>query len=363
MRKGLLMLCLSASLGSVQIMASGVNDNLPDSVYTYQGKNKTLYSGALINYDEAGRKILEEGYFNRNGDDVLDENDQAYRIEYIYTEVDGRLRVEETSKQLENLEWKDYTQVVQIYDVENPDVPIERYDYSAFNNRWLLFANTIGTEFDEKGLPVVLMDTIFDVYPVIQGTSEVATVSEVVRFEVTYNNDRMPEILIEFTPDDDWEENGIWTPFRKREYIYDGRSLMNDNYFYYDENVWAYSYTYTYTYDEKGNRTSMIRLNDGSFGSEVYYENIYMSGENPNEIITDSISKAKISIVDGWLRVILEDDMSFNVSVYSMQGVLVAQQDDNHHEADLDMSNAIAGVYIVRVASGSYIQTLKFLKK
>lgn len=364
MKNGLLGLCVWVGLFNTQIMdASGVNENRPDSVYTYQGKNKTLYSGAAIRYDEDGRKILEEGYLNRNGDNLLDERDQAYRIDYVYTEMEGRLKVEEINRQLTNQEWKASSRIVQLYDRSNPEVPVERYDYSAYNGGWLLFGNTIGTEFDEKGLPVVLMDTIFDIYPVILGTAEVAAVSEVTRFEVTYNDEGMPEVHIEFTPDEESEKKDVWVPYRKREYIYNGQNLQNDAFYYYQAGDWAYSYAYTYTYDEKGNRTSMIRVEEEGFGSETYYENRYLSGGNSNEIVTDLSSKVKITFADGYLRVTFEEEALFDVSVHNMQGALVAQRAGNYQEAVLTIKNAASGIYLVRLTSGAYIHTRKFLKK
>lgn len=362
MRKKLLVLCVSMGLSAQVITASTARENLPDSVYTYQGKNKTLYSGAAIHYDETGRKILEEGYLNRNGDHLLDENDQAYQIEYTYAETAGRLIVEEMNKQLSQGEWKRYMRIVQVYDIAHPDVPVERYDYSDFNGRWLLFANTIGTEFDEKGLPIVLMDTIFDVYPVMTGMAEVAEVGEVTRFEVTYTSDGMAETLIEYVPNKYSADEEKWALYRKREYVYDGKNLMNDFFYYYTEDDWVYSYAYAYTYDEKNNRTSQIRLDD-DFGSEVYYENIYLSGGNSNETIPDFSRKMKIAFTDGQLKVTLEDDASFDVSVYNLRGQLVAQQTGNRYEANPALKNATPGIYTVRVTSGMHVHTQKFFKK
>ena len=117
MRKTLLLFCVFANMVNAQI--------LPDSIYTYKGSNKILYGGAAINYDESGRKILEKGMINSNGDDILNEEDREYKIEYTYTEMGDMLKKEETESHFENEKWKDYIKTVQVYNISNINVSVQ----------------------------------------------------------------------------------------------------------------------------------------------------------------------------------------------------------------------------------------------
>lgn len=355
------MLCAFAHLTNAQVeVPSGTNGNRPDSIYIYSGKNRTLQSGAAISYDEAGRKILEDGFVNKNGDDLLDENDQAHKTEYTYTEADGMLKIEELKRRLNAGEWENYMKIVQLYKTDNPGVPVERYDYTLFKGEWLPFGNTIGTEYDERGLPVIIMDTVFDTYFYTAGFSDIIEAREIKRMEVTYNNDHMPATITEFNPEGPIADNDVWIPFRKREDVYnEDKKMIKNSYSFYEDGSWMYAYEYTYTYDDKGNLTSMLRIENGKITNDAtYYENIYSPGNTSNEMITDLSKKIKTTFTNEQIHIRSEENIPFDVSVYSIQGVRVARQSGNH-TVTISSNGMTRGIYIVHVMSGGNAYTQK----
>lgn len=346
MKKTLLLLCL---LPAVQVGAQHV---LPDSVYVYSGENKKLRSGAALFYDEYGRKIQEKGLINQNGDDMLDENDQAYIIDWEYIQTDERLEVVETNREMRQGEWKDVTKRVERFDPAYPHVPQETYDYNKTNDEWTIFANTIGTEWNDKGLPVVLMDTMF-----YQSVAMAVT-----RLEVTYNEDNWPETSIE---SEEGKEPGIWTLYRKRQNTYnEQKQQIKNSYYLYDDkgDDWAYLYEYHYTYDEKGNIESMVLAGDEDSNSGTYYAYVYNSESNANESLPDDFHKAEIWTAGGQLHVTFKSDALFDVAVYTMSGTLIAQQTGNRTAVSFSVNSLSPGVYIVCVTSEGYIRSQKIIR-
>jgi hypothetical protein len=206
------------------------------------------------------------------------------------------------------------------------------------------------------------MDSLFDISAVLLGYRDVPALYEVTRMEVSYNEDNMPDVILYFSENAD---KG-WSPFRKRVNIYDGnKKLIKDtSYNYEDTGNWIHSSEYTYTYDENGNPASIIgNMGDERFNHETYFVNVYISGNNANDAITGISSGINISFAGGQLHVEPEDDVLFDVAVYSMQGMLAAQRNGNYGEATISLDKAPHGIYIVRIVSGKHVYTRKFLKK
>jgi len=339
---------------------SGTDAILPDSIYTYNGKNKVISKGAAISYDEAGRKILEKGIIDRNSDALLNEEDLAYKIENVYTETGDMMNVEVVESHLENGEWKKYSKIIQIYNISNLFVPVEQYDYTVFNNDWLLFAKTIGTKYDEKGLPVVLMDTLFDTWSFTMGFTDVVEVEEVTRIEVEYNNDGMSEFVIVLIPDGESDNEG-WIPYRKRENIYDGNKLMKDAYYFLDEDEnWTYSYEYVYDYDDNGNVISMIR-HDGLFGSEVHYKNVYLSGGNSNDVLLSVQSGIYPNPVSDVLYVKIEGADNAVITLVNAAGGIMIRQNTSLTVTSIPVQSFDKGYYFLIVQTDKNIKTHKVI--
>ncbi|MDR2913832.1 MAG: hypothetical protein LBV74_03205 [Tannerella sp.] len=161
-----------------------------------------------------------------------------------------------------------------------------------------MFANTIGTEYNEKDLPVVLMDTLFNISSVILDRADVAEANEITRMEVSYNENNMLEVITEYRPEKQTE----------------------------GDNDWGYSYKFRYAYDEKGNTASMVGIDENGSGNETYYENVYLLGGNSNDPVTDISPKVKIIFANGQLNITSEEGAPLDIAIYSIQETLVAQQ-------------------------------------
>lgn len=336
--------------------------NKPDSVYVYLGKNKVLSSGKAVFYDETGRKIQENGLNNTNGDSRLDENDQAFVIDYVYSENEGLLQVEQITRHYNNNEWVYVVKVVEVCLISHPSISVERYDYMFFDNRWVLIANTIANEFNEKGLPVVYLDSVFDLYSAIYGSGD-ADVEKVERITVDYNIIDMPEetLYYEICKTDD--EQNAWTPFKKKVSVYnEHKNRVKETHYYKEADEWLCLYEYDYTYDENGQITSEIIKDKVRYGSETYYINVYPSG-NSNEFVADNVSQVRITLSDGWLSVCSDREDPFDVAVYNLQGILLEQQSRCHKETTLPMSYHSKGLYLVRVKSRDFVYVQKVVNR
>lgn len=69
-----------------------------------------------------------------------------------------------------------------------------------------------------------------------------------------------------------------------------------------------------------------------------------------NELI--ETEKLKIFIDNELLRIVFNEEKSFDVALYNINGILSKQQKKNLNEATLQLSNLIKGIYIVHITSG-----------
>ena len=79
-----------------------------------------------------------------------------------------------------------------------------------------------------------------------------------------------------------------------------------------------------------------------------------------NEVINDNHLKVKVTLSGEILRIKPENNNSFDVALYNMQGMLVKQQNDNFGEVTMQLSGFDKGIYVVRIMSGnrSYSQKI-----
>jgi len=82
-----------------------------------------------------------------------------------------------------------------------------------------------------------------------------------------------------------------------------------------------------------------------------------------NEKIVDCYQKAKILLANEQLQIMLADDASFDVTVYNIHGMILAQRKGNYGEASISLSHIPRGVYFVRVSSGEYVYTQRYIKR
>ncbi|MDR1380723.1 MAG: T9SS type A sorting domain-containing protein [Tannerella sp.] len=79
-------------------------------------------------------------------------------------------------------------------------------------------------------------------------------------------------------------------------------------------------------------------------------------------MVNDAAPEIKVSLADGLLHIISEEDTPFDVVVYDMRGIPAARKNGNLHTALLPLSGMPQNVYIVRVTSGAYVYTRKVVR-
>ena len=81
-----------------------------------------------------------------------------------------------------------------------------------------------------------------------------------------------------------------------------------------------------------------------------------------NETVSNISQKARITFFDGRLRVTFDDETLFDVELYNLQGMLLAQTKNNRNEMLANLDYLPKGVYIVRVSLGNYAYSEKIVK-
>lgn len=96
---------------------------------------------------------------------------------------------------------------------------------------------------------------------------------------------------------------------------------------------------------------------------ELLYKNpVYLDCEGNkvgNEYMIKNTQKAKVTFMNGQIKVLFEDDNLFNVSVYNMQGLLVSKQTNARHKVTIQFESQANGIYFVKIVSGEYMYTQK----
>lgn len=329
--------------------------NKPDSVYVYSGEERQLIKVSAIMYDDDNRILREEGRIDLNGDGLIQAN-EMYKMSYVYTETGGLFTIEAVKEIFEDEQWINSSKEVKTYKASNLNVPVHdcAYSYDITEGKWDLYSKTIATEYNEKGFPVVLMDTL--PYPTMLGL-KYALKSKV----LSYNESNLLDAVLYASKKDADDPSEEFTPSQKDEFMYDDNHVLIQKRVYSYDNLynngnpiwdWSLSNTIDYEYDEYGN---IIREGD------VYYTNIYSSA-NSNDFIADIAKNPQLFFADGQVEVVFDDDMLFDVAIYNMQGLLMTQQKNNRNHAAVSFNKALPGIYIVHVISGEYRYTQKIVK-
>ena len=81
-----------------------------------------------------------------------------------------------------------------------------------------------------------------------------------------------------------------------------------------------------------------------------------------NNVIINDNSKVKVYFVDGIIHIVHDNNNSFDVTIYSMQGTFVAQKNNNYNVAIIPLKNMAKGVYFIRIISDKQTLTHKIVK-
>ena len=81
-----------------------------------------------------------------------------------------------------------------------------------------------------------------------------------------------------------------------------------------------------------------------------------------NELIDELKKKTKVVFDNDNLKVAFNDDELFDLTVYNIEGMIVAQKKKNKNVVNISMSGVHKGVYILKITSGLHESTYKFIK-
>jgi hypothetical protein len=218
-------------------------DNLPDSTYTYY--NGVLHRAMRIKYNEEGWVTLEKGLTDFDYGGFPDDD---MKTEYAYTR-EGDLLVQEAITYLtpyvEGV-WVEFHRTVNYFNARR--IPVKTYSYYPDGNGGWELSEISGTvEYDEKGNPTVIVDSV----PGSQGMRAYA------RFEVAYDElDRIAGFNTFFTGGtDEWREG------ERIVVTYDENGNRLDMHYELgascdaclDNTSWTFTYLVETLYDERGN--------------------------------------------------------------------------------------------------------------
>jgi len=100
-------------------------------------------------------------------------------------------------------------------------------------------------------------------------------------------------------------------------------------------------------------------------GDLLYMNPDYLDCEGnrvSNETIGKPAPKTTITFENGLLRVTRDDDALFDVAVYHMQGMLLAQAKNNRNEWLVHLEHLPKGVYVVRISSENVVYSEKIVR-
>ena len=339
---------------------SGTGNNLPDSIYTYEGEEKELYSKAAFTYDDAGRVLQEKGeeYLNYGDDSGLE-----YKIDYIYTQEGDNIKTEEIKSIFVDDEWVYFSKLVTVYNSGDMRFPLG-YDYFFYDeDHWNLDFKFVSIEFDESNRPIVSMDSVFE-KSYISGDIDTA----VLRVELSYKELGQDILLTTFHKNKlVFNEIDEWIPLQQVEFTFneDNKMLKQVSYDYTDEVEgvdWIYNYTTDFEYDEKRNLISEVYSSSHGSTGVTYYKNIY-STTDANDVIFAVKSKIYPNPASDILYVSIEDIDNAVLTLVNATGGVVIQKAASGSVTEIPVQSLSKGNYFLIIKTGQGIKTHKVIIK
>jgi hypothetical protein len=331
-------------------------DNLPDSTYTYYAG--VLHKRVSIKYNEDGQVVLEEGYTDFDRDGLVDED---VKIEYTYTREDGFLVQDRISwlKFFDDGVWHEYARDVTCYNTNDLPVRTCLY-YSLGDGEWELNIITATVEYNEKGNPAVVMDSV----PSGNG------LQAIMRYELDYDRFDRVDCVVRYGLIEDGETEGEWVVREKAETTYEGADKCIDSYFKPAGNDgWEMDCLIETLYDERGNTISETKKKpDGSGGYTILWSDTYRHVYLPNGS-TSAIrpEESQLSVVypnpsTDYVTVLLQEADQAVVTLVDMSGRVVGQQ-TVEHQATVALDSFPRGFYLLKVRTAKRTDVHKLLIK
>lgn len=327
---------------------SGISE-LPDSVYTYhESEYENLYQKATFTYDAEGRIVQEDGWINI---DQGGSSEVLYRKNYTYTIESGLDKEEIVESHFIDGKWQEMCKEV-IYS-KNPAsakmiVEAKKYHTNKSTNGWILTGSRTTAEFDDKGYPAVMIDSLWQ--------TDGITLQ---KFEISYTENSRIDSIISYRSY--VTDESKWRLYLKSGYTYnaDGK-LINIESDYIDNREGEWLRETKYEYDEKGNLISIIYISDIEFG--FYYKNFYSSTVSNQAL--DPVKSSNVYMDPARYMVVdIAGEESANVCIYNTAGQVILKQTVSSPKTTIPVSNLSKEVCIVRVETSKGSDTYKILVK
>jgi len=105
---------------------------------------------------------------------------------------------------------------------------------------------------------------------------------------------------------------------------------------------------------------------DGSVNEDgFYFDDLTINIVEPGPLGVDGISTIQFSVYPNPVEDLLNITTSvsnYTIELYSLQGTLVERIENNEGSKSIDYSNLASGVYIVKLISGEFSQTVKIVR-
>ena len=336
---------------------AGVNNELPDSIYTYNEYNdeKWLQSKVFYTYNDLGRVKQEIEYNN------FDENGEALSInktDYEYTIEGDFVTVVAIRSAFDDNEWVYTFKYIDKYLIDFYDLPLEHFSYVFENGEWVLEGKTTTEiEYDSHNRPIVAI--VY--YEMWEGELEEFSF----RYDITYNEQGLySEIIISNPPEIESRSTAEgWERSERIVFKYnEQKQLIDEIYSYYDGvDTWIEDFTLCYEYDSKGN---VVKETTTYSHGHVYittYVNIYL-GENSNDVIVSAKSTVYPNPVSDMLFIKLEGANNALITLVNATGGVVAQQTITGSEASIPVQSLTKGYYFLTIKTDKGTVAHKIIK-
>lgn len=307
-----------------------------DSTYTYQGSDNKLTDIAYYTYDESGRKIKMEtkSAYSSDGDLSL-----SSKTEYIYPENIGNTsyETEERAYSYKDGEWMPVYKTFNTYTAAAVQTAMRSYRNE--NGEWVKDWVWETAESDDKGNPLIVMDTTFHA----DGSLEVY------KMDAVYSDGG----LVLGGTNYDWsEELKDWIPSQKAQLTYDDQGNVISQYTeFMEDGEWIFGFEYTYQYDEHRNMIRETDKENDGFTFYIRFQNFYSNNTiTHNETIrVDRDYKIAVNSSSRTLEFDLGDIEEGKVSIINASGAIVRRETVRNSQHSIPLNTLASGFYIIHV--------------
>ncbi len=289
-------------------------------------------------------------------DEIVTQGEFEYQFDYTYTQKSDSLIEEIVYSYLAGEEWIYRDKELNVYNANEIQIGMYMYDYEQETQEWVLDYMNVATEFDEKGNPVIVVDST-----VIEGVLE-----KTAYMTASYNGLGQISGIIIYSEGEEGDASASeeeWGPIQKIDLVYneDGKRI-EDVYSDYegDTEDWIYSSTVEYGYDEKGNVNSEIERDDHGIIEEIYYTNVY-SPDTSNDMIVSVQSAIYPNPVSDVLNVVVEGADNAVLTLVNAAGSVMVQQKVTQSEISIPVQSFGKGYYFLTIQTNKGVKTHKVI--